>query len=60
LSSLRGLPAAFHLMPPISHTERSVPQSGQRAIQARDSASMDAAQLHGTSDVNSLWMKLTT
>jgi hypothetical protein len=44
----------------MSHTERSVPQSGQRAIQARDSASMDAAQLRGTSDVNSLWMKVTT
>ena len=47
-------------MPPMSHTERSVPQSGQRAIQARDSASMDAAQLRGMSDVHSLWMKVTT
>jgi hypothetical protein len=37
----------------------SLPHSRQRAIQARDSASIDCAQARGTIDVTSLWMRLT-
>lgn len=45
--SRRGFPAAFHRMPPASHTDVFRPQ-GQHIIHARDSLSMLLAQELGT------------
>ena len=45
-------------MPPRSQIDRSSPHSRQRAIHARDSASIEAAQERGTIEVTSLWIKL--
>ena len=42
-----GFPDAPQRMPPISHTERSWLQLGQRTFQARDEASMASPQLRG-------------
>ena len=46
-----GRPVAFQRTPPRSQIDRSVPQAGQRAIQARDSASTEVAQDRGAMDV---------
>ena len=47
-SRRRGRPAALHRMPPNSQIDRTLPQVSQRAIQAIDSASIEAAQERGT------------
>jgi hypothetical protein len=50
----RGRPKAFQRMPPRSQTDRSSPQVSQRAIQARDSVSMERAHERGTTEVMNL------
>lgn len=54
-SRRRGRPAAFHRMPPSSQIDRTLPQVSQRAAQALDSASMEAAQERGTTARISFW-----
>lgn len=54
----RLLPVAFQRMPPISQIGRSNPQDGQRTIQERESASIEAAQEGGTRRVINRWKRL--
>ena len=46
-------PDAFQRIPPISQTDRSRPQDGQRTIHVRDSASIEVAHERGASLLNS-------
>jgi hypothetical protein len=51
LNQWRGLPAAFQRTPPRSQIDRSLRQTSQRAIHARDSASIACAQARGATEV---------
>lgn len=53
----RGRPVAFQRMPPKSQIDWAKPQR-QRIIQARESASIDSAQLRGRILLKNRWIRL--